>query len=64
MGSLGFVLGTAAVDHQQVLVDQLTDQLRVAPAADTFFYIVPNHIKFDTEVSVLAGLRARQDHGG
>lgn len=64
MGSLGFVLGTAAVDHQQVLVDQLTDQLRVAPAADTFFYIVPNHIKFETEVSVLAGLRARQDHGG
>ena len=29
MGSLGFVLGTAAVDHQQVLVDQLADQLKL-----------------------------------
>lgn len=60
MGSLGFVLGTAAVDHQQVLIDQLADQLRTAPAGDTFFYIVPNHIKFETEIHVLAGLRARQ----
>lgn len=63
MGSLGFVLGTAAVDHQQVLVDQLADQLRMAPATDTFFYIVPNHIKFETEISVLAGLRKRLNHG-
>ena len=63
MGSLDFVLGTAAVDHQQVLVDQLADQLRTAPVEDTFFYIVPNHIKFETEISVLAGLRARQNHG-
>ena len=23
MGTLGFVLGTAAMDHQQVLIDQL-----------------------------------------
>lgn len=64
MGSLGFVLGTAAVDHQQVLVDQLADQLRTAPKTDTFFYIVPNHIKFETEISVLAGLRDRLNHGG
>ena len=63
MGSLGFVLGTAAVDHQQVLVDQLADQLKAAPAEDTFFYIVPNHIKFETEISVLDGLRERQNHG-
>ena len=60
MGSLGFVLGTAAVDHQQVLIDQLVDQLRTAPAEDAFFYIVPNHIKFETEIHVLEGLRARQ----
>lgn len=63
MGSLGFVLGTAAVNHQQVLVDQLADQLKAAPAEDTFFYIVPNHIKFETEISVLDGLRERQNHG-
>lgn len=63
MGSLGFVLGTAAVDHQQVLIDQLADQLKTSPATDTFFYIVPNHIKFETEISVLAGLRDRLGHG-
>lgn len=33
MGRLGFVLGTAAKDHQEVLVDQMIDQLKAAPAA-------------------------------
>lgn len=62
MGSLEFVLGTAAVDHQAVLVDQVADQLKTAPQEDTFFYIVPNHIKFETEISVLAALRERSGH--
>ena len=60
MGRLSFVLGTAAKDHQEVLIDQLADQLKSAPATDTFFYIVPNHIKFQTEIEVLDQLRARQ----
>lgn len=60
MGTLGFVLGTAAMDHQQVLIDQLVDQIKTAPAEDTFYYLVPNHIKFETEINVLAGLRNRQ----
>ena len=64
MGKLGFVIGTAAKDHQEVLVDQLADQLESAPAADTFFYIVPNHIKFQTEITVLDQLRAREGKGG
>lgn len=59
MGTLGFVLGTAAMDHQQVLIDQLADQLKSAPADNTFYYLVPNHIKFETEIDVLAGLRHR-----
>lgn len=59
VGSLGFVLGTAAVDHQKVLVDQLVDQLKTAPQEDTFFYIVPNHIKFETEIDILTSLRQR-----
>lgn len=63
MGKLGFVIGTAAKDHQEVLVDQLADQLETAPAADTFFYIVPNHIKFQTEITVLDQLRAREGKG-
>jgi ATP-dependent helicase/nuclease subunit B len=62
VGTLGFVLGTAAMDHQQVLIDQLADQLKNAPAEDSFYYLVPNHIKFETEINVLAGLRQRQGH--
>lgn len=63
MGRLGFVLGTAAKDHQEVLVDQMLDQMKTAPAGDTFFYIVPNHIKFQTEIEVLDQLRSRQGKG-
>lgn len=59
MGTLNFVLGTEAMDHQQVLIDQLADQVRTAPQKDRFFYLVPNHIKFETEINVLAGLRQR-----
>lgn len=64
MGTLGFVLGTAAMDHQQVLIDQLVDQVKNTPADDTFYYLVPNHIKFETEINVLAGLRDRQGLSG
>lgn len=60
MGTLGFVLGTAAMDHQQVLIDQLADQIKAAPADHSFYYLVPNHIKFETEINVLAGLRQRE----
>lgn len=63
VGKLGFVLGTAAKDHQEVLVDQIADQLKTAPREDSFFYIVPNHIKFQTEIDVLSSLRARQGKG-
>lgn len=63
MGRLGFVLGTAAKDHQEVLVDQMLDQMKASPAGDTFFYIVPNHIKFQTEIEVLDQLRSRQGKG-
>lgn len=48
------------MDHQQVLIDQLADQVKHAPAEDSFYYLVPNHIKFETEINVLAGLRKRQ----
>ncbi|MCC4327714.1 PD-(D/E)XK nuclease family protein [Limosilactobacillus reuteri] len=64
MGTLGFVLGTAAMDHQQVLIDQLVDQIKNASADESFYYLVPNHIKFETEINVLAGLRDRQGLSG
>ena len=59
MGTLGFVLGTRAMDHEQVMIDQLADQMKKASAEDRFFYLVPNHIKFETEINILAGLRKR-----
>lgn len=50
--SLQFVLGPAKVDHRQTMVTQLNQQLQANPQ-DQFFYLVPNHVKFDTEVDVL-----------
>ncbi|MDO4903121.1 MAG: PD-(D/E)XK nuclease family protein [Limosilactobacillus sp.] len=60
MGEIGFVLGTASKDHQKVLVDQIVEQMEKAPKNDSFFYIVPNHIKFQTEIEVLDMLRKRR----
>ncbi|MCP0887653.1 PD-(D/E)XK nuclease family protein [Ligilactobacillus sp. WILCCON 0076] len=54
--TLGFILGTAAVNHEQVLLEQLATWRKQNPT-DKSFYIVPNHIKFETEVSVLEYLR-------
>ncbi len=45
--SLQFVLGPAKVDHRATMVDQLVTTLKDQPR-DQFFYLVPNHIKFDT----------------
>lgn len=56
MGSLNFILGEASKDHQQELVRQLAKQLRANPH-DRFFYLVPNHIKFVSEISVLKSLQ-------
>lgn len=53
--SLGFILGTAAKDHQAKLVDQMAADMQQNPN-DQFFYLVPNHIKFETEIQVLEAL--------
>ncbi|MFC6182298.1 PD-(D/E)XK nuclease family protein [Lactiplantibacillus daowaiensis] len=50
--SLQFVLGAAKADHRQVLLRLLRERLADRPQ-DQFFYLVPNHVKFDTEVDVL-----------
>lgn len=59
MASLKFILGTALVDHQAALVDDLATQLAAHPT-DRFFYLVPNHIKFSSEIDVLSQLKRRQ----
>ncbi|MCZ2493090.1 PD-(D/E)XK nuclease family protein [Dellaglioa carnosa] len=53
--SLKFVLGKASTDHQASLVGQLKESQITDPAGQ-FFYLVPNHIKFEAEVSILEAL--------
>ena len=54
--SLKFIIGTASYDHHQTLVKQLQTDLR-ATNTDRFFYLVPNHIKFESEVALLNDLK-------
>lgn len=58
-----FNLGKASADHQQALIRQLA-QKKQQHSADNFFYLVPNHIKFATEVKVLKGLRTLEHQSG
>ena len=53
--TLQFVLGRAGVDHQSKMIDILRQQKSDNPH-DQFFYLVPNHIKFESEVSILKQL--------
>ncbi|KRL00619.1 PD-(D/E)XK nuclease family protein [Liquorilactobacillus capillatus] len=54
--SLGFVLGKASRDHQIELVKEIAELKKKDPRG-TFFYLVPNHIKFASEVKTLQMLR-------
>lgn len=58
--SLGFILGTAAKNHQINLLDQLAADMAAYPN-DQFYYLVPNHIKFESEINVLDELAKRQN---
>uniref|UniRef100_UPI00366D013A hypothetical protein n=1 Tax=Phytohabitans flavus TaxID=1076124 RepID=UPI00366D013A len=55
-GDLTICFGSASFDHQQVMLDRLAAQYQQAPN-DTYLYLVPNHVKFTTEVAVLKGLK-------
>lgn len=54
--SLQFVIGPASGNHQATLVKLLQQAMAQAPT-DRFFYLIPNHIKFGTEVGVLTALK-------
>lgn len=56
MSSLQFVVGPAYKDHERELIRQLKQDMVKFPD-DQFFYLVPNHIKFSTEIRVLQRLR-------
>lgn len=52
---LEFIYGPASAQHETPLVQRATDWLTADPQHEVF-YLVPNHIKFETEVSVLERL--------
>lgn len=54
--SLQFVLGSAGMNHRQPMVTALARQMQEHPT-DQGYYLVPNHIKFETEVDVLSDLK-------
>ncbi|WP_258115559.1 PD-(D/E)XK nuclease family protein [Levilactobacillus yiduensis] len=56
--SLQFILGSAGQDHRAPMVAALAQQVTDQPT-DQGYYLVPNHIKFETEVDVLAALKAK-----
>ena len=63
MSSLKFILGTAAYDHQAGLLAEMKQQLAADPKGE-FFYLVPNHIKFATEIEVLNRLKNTAEQDG
>lgn len=54
--SLQFILGSAGLDHREPMVDTLAQQVTTHPE-ESYYYLVPNHIKFETEVDVLTALK-------
>ncbi|MTV81375.1 PD-(D/E)XK nuclease family protein [Secundilactobacillus folii] len=55
--TLQFVTGKASVDHQASLLRELARTYQDHPE-DQYYYLVPNHIKFESEVQVLSRLAA------
>ncbi|MHA8138021.1 PD-(D/E)XK nuclease family protein [Lactobacillaceae bacterium Scapto_B20] len=58
--ALQFILGPANKDHAQTLTDQLAKSIDQNPT-DRFFYLVPNHIKFESEVKTLQRLNRNHE---
>lgn len=50
-----FILGKASVDHEVEMLNQLKKWQSENPDAK-FFYLVPEHIKFESEVDILSNL--------
>lgn len=57
--SLDFLYGTADKHHQAALIQKIAEATRHAPE-DQFFLIVPNHIKFESEVNLMTQLQKSQ----
>ena len=53
--SIQFITGTAASQHVEALVKSADDWLQQSDSHEVF-YLVPNHVKFETEIHVLKEL--------
>ncbi|MEG2708111.1 MAG: hypothetical protein RR968_03165, partial [Vagococcus sp.] len=53
--SIQFVLGSASQDHSKELV-KIADEWLQQSSDHEVFYLVPNHVKFETEIHVLKEL--------
>ncbi|KRM95530.1 ATP-dependent helicase deoxyribonuclease subunit B [Liquorilactobacillus aquaticus DSM 21051] len=60
--SLGFILGKASRDHQKKMVEEIALLKKKDPQGQ-FFYLVPNHIKFASEIRALKMLRSMEQPG-
>lgn len=61
--SLEFIYGPGSCQHETPLVERATEWLTADPKHEVF-YLVPNHVKFETEVSVLENLHQLPAYAG
>ncbi|WP_314064302.1 PD-(D/E)XK nuclease family protein [uncultured Vagococcus sp.] len=61
--SLEFIYGPGSCQHEKPLVERATEWLTADPKHEVF-YLVPNHVKFETEVSVLENLHQLPAYAG
>ncbi len=61
--SLEFIYGPGSCHHETPLVERATEWLTADPKHEVF-YLVPNHVKFETEVSVLENLHQLPAYAG
>ena len=60
---LNLKFGPASADHEYALLEEMKHLLE-ADAEAQLFYIVPNHIKFESEINVLTRLSEMMGHTG
>lgn len=61
--ALDILVGPASKDHELELLEQMQTTLENDPQAQ-LFYVVPNHIKFESEIDVLERLAKLMGHEG
>ncbi|WP_413526898.1 PD-(D/E)XK nuclease family protein [Marinilactibacillus psychrotolerans] len=58
--SLRFIIGRANTDKESKLIQEMKQTIDEDPTAQVF-YLVPDHIKFETEINVLEFLKSKQN---